>query len=395
MSKRFLLVFFLFITVSHTLKSQSYTPGGSKVYHVGIFAPLYLDSVFNTSGDFKYQQGIPKFILSGVDFVQGAEIALDSMNLSNVIVNASVYDTKSYFKPVSYLIKSKKLDSLDLIIGSVKDIEYKELADFALQKNIPFISATYPNDGGITHNPMLVILNSTLKAHCQAIYSYLLQNHSTDKIFICRRKGPQEDKIVANFKELNEQDGRPLLNIQVLNYDSIVNSDILKLKLDSNRQSVIIGGSLDEKFAASLVYSCYDLHQQYPITLIGMPNWDAFKELKADALQDFPIYITSPYFNNKWDDYSKILINAYAQRFKGRPTDMSFKGFECAYLFTKLLILYHHNLIDHLNDKTYKVFYDYNFQPVSLKKEDITPDYYENKHLYFIKILNGNTSKAW
>ena len=186
------------------------------------------------------------------------------------------------------------------------------------------------------------------------------------------------------------------MNIQTLVYDSAVNSDLLKKKLDSNRQSVIIGASLDEKFATSLVYACNDLHEQYPLTLIGMPNWDGFKELMdKDGLDGFPIYYTTPYFNNKWDEYSKIVINGYAQRYKGKPTDMSFKGFECAYLFTKLLLLYPTDMMSHLNDKTYKVFSDYNFRPVTLKKENSFPDYFENKHEYFIKILNGNISKAW
>jgi hypothetical protein len=390
MKRRILLIVLFFITVSHTLNAQN------KVYHVGIFAPLYLDSVFNSSGDFNYTQGFPKFILPGVDFVQGAEAALDSMDIGNINIDASIYDSKSYKTPVWLLIKNKELDNLDLIIGSVKDAEFKELADFALRKKIPFISATYPNDGGIASNPFLVIMNSTLKAHCEAIYSYLLQNHGTDKIFLCRRKGTQEDKIAFYFKKLNEQDGKPLLNIQTLNVDSIVTYDFLKPKLDSNRQSVIIGGSLDENFTTSIAETCSDLHSQYPITLIGMPNWGGFKELtKKDEFEEFPIYYTSPYFNNKWDSYSKMLLNNYTIKYNGNPTDMAFKGFECTYLFTKLLIKYPDDLMKHLNDKTYKVFSDYNFSPVVLKKENSLPDYYENKHEYFIKILNGAATKAW
>ena len=32
---------------------------------------------------------------------------------------------------------------------------------------------------------------------------------------------------------------------------------------------------------------------------------------------------------------------------------------------------------------------------VFLKKENLVPDYFENKNLYFIKILNGNDTKVW
>jgi hypothetical protein len=41
----------------------------------------------------------------------------------------------------------------------------------------------------------------------------------------------------------------------------------------------IIGASLDEQFASTLTSACYELHDYYPIILIGMPNWDGFKSL--------------------------------------------------------------------------------------------------------------------
>ncbi len=221
MKKRFLIALFFIIAVLSFSNGYAQNDTVQKVptYKVGIFAPLYLDSVFNNN-TFRYKQGIPRFILPAVDFVQGALIALDSLQAGNDNINATVYDTKSYTQTVPYLIQNKKLDSLQLIIGSVKDAEYLQLAEFALQKNIPFISATYPNDAGITANPFLVIMNPTLKSHCDAIYSYILQKHGTDNIYLCRQKGPQEDMVAAYFKQANEQDGKPLLHIQTLNFEN-------------------------------------------------------------------------------------------------------------------------------------------------------------------------------
>lgn len=398
MSNTFLRwMFFLTAVFSfHPGKAQTDPVPVAKTFHVGIFAPLYLDSIFSVDGKFRYKQGMPRFAVPGIDFVNGAQLALDSLKLQNQQVNAFIYDTKSYTTTVDQLIKSKKLDSLDLIVGSVKDIEYRQLADFALANNIPFISATYPNDGGITGNPFLVLVNSTLKAHCEAIYSYILQNHGTDKILLIRKKGQQEDKVASYFKTINEPDKKPLLNIQTLNIDSSFSSDILKKKLDSNRQSVIIGASLEEGFATMLSTACYDLHQSYPIILIGMPNWDSFRSLaKKDQFDEFPIYFTTPYFNNKWDDYSKLLTAGYAKKYKGKPSDMAFKGFESTFLFTRLLINFPNDLMSHINDKELKVISDYNFRPVFLKTGNKSPDYFENKHVYFIRMVNGTTTKAW
>ena len=141
-----------------------------KIYRVGIFAPLYLDTIFTSTGTIRFNDAIPKFMTPGLEFVHGAQIALDSMKAGKENVEAFIYDTKSYTESIVQLISNKKLDNLDIIIGSVKDIEFKQLAEFAHSKNIPFISATYPNDGGVAANPFLVIVNSTLKAHCEAIF---------------------------------------------------------------------------------------------------------------------------------------------------------------------------------------------------------------------------------
>lgn len=401
MNKKFLATWIFMVSAFSWVNvyAQNDTVKKTPVYKIGIFAPLFLDSVFSNNY-FRYKQGIPRFIMPAVEFVQGAQIALDSLQAGNDNVHASIYDTKSFAQPVPYLIQNKKLDSLQLIIGSVKDAEYLQLADFARQKNIPFISVSYPNVTGVAANPYLVVVNSTLRSHCEAIYSYILQNHGTDKIYLCRQKGAQEDMVASYFKQVNELDGKPLLSIQTLNFDSSLTMAKLKNKLDSNSNSVIIGASLDEAFAGNMAAACYNLHKTYPITLIGMPTWDGFTALSK--LSEFPVYYTTSYFNDKNDEFSKTLIAGYQKKYKGKPTDMAFKGFEAVYSFTKLLGMYPGNFMSQINNKSIKVFCEYNFRPVMLKKENLpagqagpVPDYFENKHLYFIKIMNGTISRAW
>lgn len=398
MNKKFITAFVLLIFsfCSADLYAQADTVKQAPHYKVGIFAPLYLDSVF-TKNTFRYRQSIPRFIAPSVDFINGAQLALDSLGAGNDYIDAAIYDTKSFTETVADLIRKKKLDSLQLIIGSVKDAEYLQLADFALQKNIPFISVTYPNDAGITGNPFLVIMNSTLKAHCDAIYSYILQNHGTDKIYLCRQKGAQEDMVASYFKAMNEQEnGHPLLPIEILNIENNLNASFLRSRLDSNSKSIIIGGSLDETFSGNLAKAAFDISKTFPITLIGMPNWDNFSLLNdKKKLADFPIYYTTPYYNEKNDAFSKALLADYYDKYKGKAGDMVFKGFESVYMFTKLLIKDPTGFMNHINDTDVKVFCDYNFRAVRLKNKAAIPDYFENKHLYLVKILNGNTTKAW
>ena len=396
MKKKIYFLFLITIVLSskNLFAQNNLITAAPKIYRVAIFAPLYLDSVFDNS-QLRSDNTIPKFIMPSVEFVQGAQIAFDSLMEYNQHVEAFIYDTKSFLQPTSWLIQNKLLDSIDLMIGTVKDIDFKQLSDFSAKQNIPFISATYPNDGGVTGNPNLAIMNSTLKAHCEGIYSYILENHGTDKIILFKKPGQQEDKIAAFFKSFNEQEGKPMLNIQTINIDSTISPTFLKLRLDSTRHTVIIAGSLDESFAKTITNACYAIKKNYAVTLIGMPNWDGFKIFSGTAYKDFPVHFTTPYYNAKTNTYYTMLAAEYMKRFKSKPSDMACKGFEAAYLFTKLLLKYPNDLLSHINDKTFTVFDEYNFRPVNLKKNNKTADYLENKHLYVMRIMNGAVTREW
>src|SRR5258706_4911603 len=156
----FLMLLIGFIYPKLLAQKTSDTP--SKVYKVAVFAPLYLDSVF-TNNNLRYDKFLPKFIMPAVEFTQGAEIAFDTLFSSGQHVEGFIYDTKSFTEPLLQLLHSKKSDSIDLIIEAVKDVDFKVLSDFSSGRNIPFISATFPNDGGVRGNPFLAIMNSTLK----------------------------------------------------------------------------------------------------------------------------------------------------------------------------------------------------------------------------------------
>ena len=383
------------LMICFSSSAQSNNGNDKPIRKIGIFAPLYLDSVFHGT-DYRYGKKFPRFALQGLDFVQGAQIALDSFPINNCIIETFFYDSKSDSLSIDSLIKSHQLDSLGLIIGSVKDDEINLLADFAKSKKIPFISATYPNDAGVTANPYFIILSSTLKSHCEGIFSYILQSHSTDKILLLRKTGSQEDRVAGYINGINKQDGKSLLYIKTVTLDSNIIS--IKNSLDSTRKNIIIGGSLDEDFATSLSLVLNGLSKKYDITLIGMPNWEGFgafgKKLKP-GLKDFPIYFTSPYYNSKTDNYSKVIQDVYLKKYKGSPSDFAYKGFEITYVFSRLLNMFPTDIMNHLNDYSFKVFSEYNLSPIKLNANSLSPDYLENKHLYFLKKINGVTSKAW
>jgi hypothetical protein len=385
------IVLFLFAGIQNSFAQIKYAPEG-KVYRVAVFAPMYLDSVF-TMGKLN-SNTLPKFIMPAIEFVQGAEIAFDTLVLNGKKVEAYFYDSKSFTQPIAWLIRNKKLDSINLIIGSVKEPDYSELAQFAVQRSIPFVSVTYPNDGGIRENPFTIIVNSTLIAHCEGIFSYILQKHGTDNIYLVKKKN--DNRIDNYFKEINSAEGKPLLNIKTIMLDSSISSYGLSMLVDTTKPIVIIGASLDETFSRKLADACYPIQKTNPLILIGMPNWDGFRSLqKKDVYKDFPIRFTTPHYDTKNNAFENFLTDNYFQQYRSKPSDMANKGFESAYYFTNILLNFGKDFMLHLNENQFAVCHDFNFRPVYNNKNSIVPDYFENKHLFIMEILNGDIVREW
>lgn len=386
---KFIAISFLVLS-SFNLRAQS-----SRIFKVAVFAPIYLDSVFSKNLTYKGGKKFPRFTLPGFELSQGAGAAASLFPLQGRTIETHIFDTKSDSVSLDDIIQKEDFSQFHLILASVKEQELVRLSALSKSLQIPLISVTYPNNAGITDNPFLVLLNSTLQTHCEAIFSLLLQNHANDKILLVNQTGSQEDRVAGYFQQINNQHPKKLIQIQQQKLDS--NYHLIKNSLDSNKKNIIICGSLDEGFATQLATALNPLKEKYDFVLFGMPNWESFKlfNQKSGAGRiNFPVYYTSPYFNDRTDTVSQQILDHYLEKFKGVPTDMFFKGFEAMYVFSRLINRFPEGLGDMTADPTLKLFSFFNLMPKRIPLQ-IQPGYYENKHLFFIRKQNGQISKAW
>src|SRR5215471_17594970 len=64
-------------------------------HKIAILAPLYLDSAFDDQSNYRYDKQFPKFFNPGLEFYEGAQLALDTLAKEGVVLEAFVYDTRS------------------------------------------------------------------------------------------------------------------------------------------------------------------------------------------------------------------------------------------------------------------------------------------------------------
>lgn len=354
---------------------------------VAVFAPVYLDSAFN--GD-DYKLGInnlPKYMLAGQDFYNGVMMAVDSLQSDGKDLEVLFYDSKG--KESIYTIAHKpEFVGVNLIIAAFNNkVDVKPLADIAQARKIPLISATYPNDGGVTNNPYLVMINTSLKTHVEQIYKYLQKNNATSNLIYVKKKGPLEDLIQYYFQEAAKATPSLPLKYKTVELTDNLTPQVVASSLDSNLINTVICGSLNEPFGVKLV-KALAANKSYDCTVMGMPTWDGLKDLDGSDCKGVNLIFTTPYNFVRSAPTAAKISAAYKSQFYGRASDMFFKGFESMFHFSSLLIAHPDNIMEHLSDKDFKLFNDFIIEPFKVSA-DQPVQYLENKKLYFIKKLDG------
>ena len=357
-------------------------------HKLAIFLPLYLDSAFDASNNYRYDKGFPKFINPGLEFYEGAQLALDSLQKENARLEVHIYDTRSSSKNIAQILQSPEFQRTELIIGHVGPGELQQLASAAAQMNVPFINVNYPNDGGITNNPEFVVLNCTLKTHCEGIYRFIQRNYPIKPIVLFRKKGTQEDRLKSYFDEIGKTTNSVPLKMKYVTLDDVFDIAALTPYLDSTTQTICVAGSLDENFARMLCQGLASVNKTYTSLVIGMPTWDNIDFSRPEFNGEEIVYST-PFYINQADALVRSIQQNYKTKFYSRPSDMVFRGYETTYRFSRQLLHTGKSLSGSLGEKKFKIFTDFDIQPVFLNRQNMTLDYFENKKLYFIKKVDG------
>lgn len=354
-------------------------------HKIALFTPAYLDSAFDAAGNFRYEKTGARFVTPGLDFYYGAQLALDSLQKRGAALDVYIYDSRGR-EPLAQQLSRPELRDVEMIIAQSSLPETRILAQAAQRKKVPFISATLPNDAGVNANPYFVVLNSTLQTHIEGIYHFLQKYHSLDRIVVFRKRGGQEDMILKFFNDYSKTTASGALPIRFVDLPENFTAASLAAQLDSTKKNVCIAGSMDDAFGSRLTQMLAGINQTYPIRVIGMPTWD---NMNFNRVQGLEIIYTSPFYYSPGTPLESALTTEYTALMNSHPTDLFFRGYETVLRFGTLLLDTGKDVSSSLTRKGSNAITQFDIQPVFKDHSTMTLDYFENKHLYFIKVFGG------
>jgi len=351
-------------------------------YKVAIITPMFLDSVSLESTLTK----IPKFMMPGLDFYKGIQIAADTLNQLGFKLNIYVHDSRSDSLNVNELIRSGALDSMDLIIGNASVFDLKLLAEFGLQKKINFISAVSPADAGQEANPYFTILQPRLISHIEKLHKSISTKYPEDNVVFINRNSVAERNALMYFKNDIVHPLPARFKEMELKTDEIDIKQLLNV-IDTLHGTTIILGIIDPAAAVKNLRLLLPYASQYGIKVYCMPTMESIKSLgRPDEFPLMPVYYTTSYMIDKITPSSLYINREYKKHMGGYPSDVVYKGFESLYFFTSLMHKYGVPFNEHIGESAYSFITPYKIVPV---KEKGNIKFYENKYLYLVRFENG------
>ena len=357
---------------------------------IGLLTSLYLDSAFDQKGNYTLQKNFPKQAVNGLEFYEGASLAIDSINRSGYLATMKVFDLQCKEWNLAKLISSGELTQFNLLISHTGGTEYLQLAALAKEKNIPLINANYPNDGGIRKSPTVFIANPKINSHLTVLHNQLIKKWTEANIIWFKRKDAGDDRLSSMFKELTGS--TPKIKFKIIELNEGFSTEDIATPLDTNKTNILIAGSLDDVFAAQFAKAILNYNKKGIIHVIGMPNWEGLKDIQSKSYTGIPIYYTSGFFAPQGNKWMQEMDEKFKENTGTKVSIAAIRGFELTYFFGSLWAKYKSLDLANAQDSSLKILTDYDFRPVLWNTGTDVPDYFENKRIYFIRRLNGIAS---
>jgi hypothetical protein len=370
-----------------TNAQSTLNPSGSTVV---LFLPLHLDSIYDAQGQYRLKRyEFPRFVSAPLEFYQGFKEALDSLRKSPGDFTLRVIDTRSESSPMRSLFQNDSITKANLWLFFGNAAESRVIAEASKNHKVPVININLPNHAGIENNPFYFLWNNTLETQCEGIYRHWQQYYPLEDIILVRKKGSIEDRILNHIKEVDKNTRSVPIRYRILETADSITTNALAALMDSTKQTVLFGASLDERFARNLATATTSLVKTgYKVELMGMSTWENIKELNTTRFRNTKITIPTPFFYRRADDLSKRLQSKFLEINYSKPSDTYLRGYEIAWMLHALLQK-NKDLAEVLPGPKKLLFGEINWQP-AIDTATLHLNYFENKKIYFVKRMEGS-----
>ncbi|HIA35346.1 MAG TPA: LysM peptidoglycan-binding domain-containing protein [Flavobacteriales bacterium] len=369
------------------------------VYQLVFMLPLYLNK--NDSLDKKREVDEPLKIYEkskiGLEFYEGALIAVDSMRKQGLSANIRTYDTSNDTSEVIEILKDKKLLNSDIIIGPLYRSNMIFVNEYAKEKGIHMVSPLVATNRILIGNEHISKVKPCVQTNVEEIASYIATQYCADNnmaqdvqnVIVVHNGDPGEIMLSELFKEKYYEEVRKntdsskttfaTKDLKLVNYierEMTAIEEVLSVA-DSN---VLVILSRDQVFISKIIARLNSKHDDYSMAVFGLPVWKHFKNIEVAQLHNLNVHIAYPEYINYESEEVKKFVKKFVNKYDGYPSSYSFQGFDVTYFYLNMLRNYGYQFASYLPEVSLASLQTYNdYQKIGMGSG------YENKSVFILK----------
>ncbi|MDT8415596.1 MAG: LysM peptidoglycan-binding domain-containing protein [Flavobacteriaceae bacterium] len=340
----------------------------TKPYKLAFMLPFAISKMeADTLFDYKKQFRTDRNLNVVLDFLSGAQMAIDSARALGMNVSYKVYDTENNPEKVAQLIRQNRLETLDALIGPLYQKNVERAGEILKNDKTPVFSPLTNREIQLFQNCFQTVPSQELMEDKMIDF---IDAHYTDQniIIIADRK------LQGRAKKIQSKLRESLVITPDTN--GLVKPELLRTALAVDKPNWVLLESENLNLISTVVPKLAEFLKDYKITLL---TTDRNRFFEGDEVHSSHLARLHFHFPSVDRPYQRDDLNTFAKAYKEKngisPDKFAVRGFDLTFDVLMRLGSY---------EDIYESF-----------KENITTSYVENAFSYQKKLLGGFVNRAF
>jgi len=311
----------LFIPIEKK-KSENNFIKSDKKFKIALLLPFYKNLNDTLVASFEDKEEAEQIVLGkskmALEFMQGIDLALDSVSRIGMKINVHVLDTRNDSAKVVEIIKSKVLDTMDLIIGPIysrnMDLVSKK---YGSDKNKILVSPLSKSSEFLKNHTSTYQINTPFKNQSKILSDFIKEKFNSQNIIICY---DEAEKGLALYMERKLDKSK----------NNILKMNMIYTHIDSIRDQfldtqIVILPSNNRAFVSRMLGTLGGIDSVF--TVFGLSNIKNYDHLDIENLMHLDTHFPDPYYFNPNSKRDSLFLYGFEEKFQSTPSRFSYVGY--------------------------------------------------------------------
>lgn len=304
-------------------------------YKIAVLLPLRLQENSEAlSGMYDEDTRLDQLTDISLDFLMGAQLALDSLEKLGLNADVQFYDTRGNVERLNDFLSSEKALDLDLVIGPFYPNLVEKTAEWCKMREIRMVAVTKIPMKILKNNPYVYSVVPSELTLIATMAEYLAKTHSDDNLFLIT-SGNEEtkgrNKLFTSVYDANRPSGSSKINVM-----GVGNSSGKELfnAIDEDTTTLFICLENDVKAVMNFVNTLNAAKNYSPrvgkakVYLVGTQEWTDFESFNSYYRNRFEFHFAASNYLNFQADSTEAFVRKYREVYEADPTRYSIHGFD-------------------------------------------------------------------